>query len=100
MYYVYILATKYNKMLYVGVTGNLEGRVRQHKRKEVPGFTQKYNITKLVYYEEYQYVLDAIYREKQIKGWLRKKKDMLITNFNPGWNDLSKGWYNDFPLSS
>ncbi|MFH1235452.1 MAG: GIY-YIG nuclease family protein [Parcubacteria group bacterium] len=100
MYYVYILATKYNKMLYVGVTGNLEGRVRQHKRKEVPGFTKQYNITKLVYYEEFHYVHDAIYREKQIKGWLRKKKDSLITNFNPEWKDLSEGWYTGSLLSS
>lgn len=92
-YYVYILATKYNKMLYIGVTGNLEGRVRQHKEKLVEGYTSTYNVTKLVYFEEYQYVYDAIAREKQLKGWLRRKKDALVTSMNPDWRDLSEGWY-------
>lgn len=93
MYYVYILATKYNKMLYIGITSHLEGRVRQHKEKQIDGYTSKYNVTKLVYFEEFQYVYDAIVREKQLKGWLRRKKDALISGMNPDWKDLSDGWY-------
>ncbi len=79
-------------MLYVGVTGNLEGRICQHKDKAICGYTKKYNVSKLVYYEEYQYVYDAIVREKQLKGWLRKKKDALVTDTNPEWKDLSDEW--------
>ena len=100
IYYVYILATKYNKMLYIGVTGNLEGRVCQHKEKIIDGYTKRYNVNRLVYYEEYQYIYDAIAREKQLKGWLRGKKDALVTSMNPGWKDLSAGWYRNTALSS
>ena len=88
-YYVYILTTKNNKMLYVGVTNNLERRVWEHKQKEIPGYTEKYNLNKLVYYQEFTDVEDAIVAEKKIKGWLRIKKDNLITEFNPKWEDLS-----------
>ncbi len=80
-------------MLYIGVTGNLAGRVRQHKERVVEGYTKKYHVTKLVYFEEYQYVYDAIVREKQLKGWLRSKKDALVTSMNPKWRDLSDEWY-------
>jgi putative endonuclease len=87
-YYVYILTNKHNAVLYVGVTNNLIRRVYEHKNKLVPGFTAKYNLNKLVYYEILPDVRDAIYREKQIKGWRRSKKVELIEKFNPNWRDL------------
>lgn len=88
-YFVYILTTKNNKMLYVGITNNLERRVNEHKQKVISGYTEKYNLNKLVYYQEFSNVLDAISAEKKIKGWLRVKKNNLITSFNPNWTDLS-----------
>lgn len=88
-YYVYILASK-SKVLYVGVTNNISARMTQHKQKTVPGFTQKYNVDRLVYVEIFQDIRDAIAREKQIKGWLRVKKVELIESLNPGWNDLTE----------
>ncbi len=91
-YYVYIM-TNYSKTLYTGVTNDLNRRIYEHKQKLIPGFTQKYNITKLVYFEETSNVNAAITREKQIKGWLRAKKITLIESLNPEWNDLSTGWY-------
>ncbi len=93
MYYVYIMTNKRKNVLYVGMTRDLHGRVSQHKYKVVPGFTSQYNVNVLVYYEEYQYVYDAILREKQLKGWRREKKERLIRTMNPGWHDLSKEWY-------
>ncbi len=92
-YYVYIMTNKVNTTLYTGVTSELKGRVLQHKRKEADGFTKRYNINKLVYYEEFQYINDAIAREKQIKGGSRQKKIELIESMNPEWKDLSEGWY-------
>lgn len=77
-----------NKVLYIGVTGNLINRVYQHKEKLVEGFTNKYNIIKLVYYETCESIESAILREKVIKGWLRKKKIDLIDSMNPEWRDL------------
>jgi putative endonuclease len=91
-YYTYIMAST-SRTLYVGVTGNLIGRVLQHKQKEVPGFTQKYNVDKLVYCEEFLSIEEAILREKQIKGWLRSKKIQLIESLNHDWVDLSQDWY-------
>jgi putative endonuclease len=91
-FYVYILAGKF-RTLYTGVTNNLERRVLEHKRKLVPGFTSKYNLSRLVHFETFGNARDAIRREKQIKGWLRAKKVALIISSNPGWNDLSEGWY-------
>ena len=91
-YYVYIMTNK-SKTLYTGVTNNLERRVYEHKNKLVAGFTNKYNITKLVYYEETNDVHLALVREKQIKGWLRSKKIVLIESENPEWKDLSLEWY-------
>ena len=88
-YYVYIM-TNNSKTLYTGITNNLERRVQEHKRKLVPGFTTKYNITRLVYYEETTDVLSAISREKAIKGSLRAKKIALIESVNPNWNDLAQ----------
>ena len=75
------------------MTNDLERRVYEHKQKLVEGFTQKYNITQLVYYEATPDVRSAIAREKQIKGWLRSKKIALIESMNPKWQDLSEGWY-------
>src|SRR3989338_3132235 len=98
-YYVYIMTNK-SGTLYTGVTNNLERRVFEHKHHLVKGFTKKYKITKLVYYEACNDVLAAIRREKEIKGWLRKKKIALINSANTGWKGLSKGWYRDSSLCS
>jgi len=91
-YYVYIMTNR-SRTLYTGVTNNLERRVYEHKRRLVDGFTKKYNLTRLVYYEESSDILAAIRREKQIKGWLRSKKIDLIESVNPEWRDLSNGWF-------
>ena len=90
-YYVCVMTNK-SRTLYTGVTDNLERRVYEHKNKLIEGFTKRYNITKLVYYEETNDVQSAIMREKQIKGWLRRKKVALIEAINPGWADLSDEW--------
>ncbi|MFL5448235.1 MAG: GIY-YIG nuclease family protein [Gemmatimonadales bacterium] len=79
-----------SRRLYVGVTGNLSVRVSQHRKGEVRGFAQKYQMKRLVYVEEATNALDAIRREKQIKGWVRKKKVGLIESLNPGWRDLGE----------
>jgi putative endonuclease len=91
-FYVYIM-TSPTGTLYTGMTNDLKKRVYQHKHKLIPGFTAKYNITRLVYYEETSDVKSAITREKQIKGWVRRKKIALIESKNPKWQDLSEGWY-------
>ena len=91
-YYVYIMTNK-SKTLYIGVTNDLERRVYEHKHKLIDGFTKKYCITKLVYYETFNYIQDALACEKCIKGWLRAKKIKLIESINPEWNDLSKDWF-------
>jgi len=91
-YYVYIM-TSPTGTLYTGVTNNLQRRIYEHKHKLIEGFTQSYNITRLVYYEETDDVQTALAREKQIKGWLRRKKIALIESLNPTWQDLSEGWY-------
>jgi putative endonuclease len=91
-YYVYILTSK-SGTLYTGMTNNLERRVQQHQQKLIEGFTSKYNVNRLVYYETYNNVRDAIAREKQIKSWRRSKKITLIKTMNPKWRDLSEGWY-------
>lgn len=90
-YYVYMM-TNNSRTLYTGVTGNLERRVVEHKQKLVPGFTARYNISRLVWYEVTPDVRSAIAREKQIKGWLRAKKVALIESVNPQWRDLSEDW--------
>ena len=89
IYYIYILTNKTNNVLYTGITNNLERRVGEHKGKLIAGFTKKYNLTKLIYFEETNDVNSAITREKQIKGWLRTKKIKLIESVNPAWKDLS-----------
>jgi len=91
-YYVYIMTNR-SKTLYTGVTNNLIRRVYEHKNKMIDGFTKKYNLTNLVYFEETGDILSAITREKQIKGWLRKKKIVLIESVNPEREDLSEGWF-------
>ena len=88
-YFVYILTNITNKVLYVGITNDLIRRLYEHKHKLIKGFTQKYRLTKLVYFEEFSNVNDAIAAEKKIKGWLRIKKIKLIESINPQWNDLS-----------
>ena len=88
-YFAYILTNFTNKVLYVGVTNDLIRRIYEHKNKLIKGFTQKYNLTKLVYFEEFSRIEDAIAAEKKIKGWLRFKKIKLIESVNPKWKDLS-----------
>jgi putative endonuclease len=91
-YHVYIMSNR-SRTLYTGVTSNLAQRVYTHKQKSVPGFTSKYNMTRLVYAEATDDVNAAIHREKQIKGWLRAKKIALIESLNPEWDDLSETWF-------
>jgi putative endonuclease len=88
MYYVYIVTNKYNTVLYTGVTSDLIRRTYEHKNHLTKGFTEKYNVTKLVYFEQCEDVLGAIAREKQIKAGSRKKKADLINRINPYWDDL------------
>lgn len=90
MYYVYILTNSTNKVLYTGVTNNLERRVYEHKAKEIKGFTAKYNTHKLVYFETTTSAYSAIQREKQIKSFNRDKKINLINSVNPSWTDLTE----------
>lgn len=89
--YVYIVASL-SKVLYVGVTSNLEQRIYQHKNALVEGFTKKYNVDKLVYFETHEDIKVAIAREKQLKGWSRKKKVFLIEKENKAWRDLAFDW--------
>jgi putative endonuclease len=91
-YYVYIMSSK-SRTLYTGITDDLVRRVYEHKNKLIDGFTKKYNIIGLVYYEVTSDVQAAIQREKQIKGWIRKRKIALIETANAEWKDLSNGWY-------
>ena len=93
-YFVYVM-TNTSRTLYTGVTNDLKHRVFEHKRKLLPGFTSRYNVTMLVYFEETNDVQSALAREKQIKGWRRNKKSELIRSMNPNWIDLSAGWYED-----
>jgi putative endonuclease len=88
--YVYLVANKHNNVLYVGVTNDLIRRVYEHKNKMQKGFTQKYNVNRLVYYEVCDNIVTAIEREKQIKGWSRQKKNNLVNALNPDWHDLYK----------
>ena len=91
-YYVYIITNR-SRTLYTGVTNDLMRRVYEHKNKLVPGFTSKYNIQYLVYYESTSSIHAALEREKQIKGWRREKKIALIHSMNHDWKDLSEEWY-------
>ncbi len=87
-YFIYILTNKNNTVLYTGVTNNLHRRLYEHRQKLLPGFTKKYNAAKLVYYEMFDNIENAIFREKQIKGGSREKKMTLVNHMNPEWNDL------------
>lgn len=87
-YYVYIITNWKNSVIYIGVTGNLEKRMFQHINKEIEGFSSKYNLNKLVYYEHYNFVHDALNREKNLKKWNRSWKFQLIEKFNPNFNNL------------
>ena len=92
MYYTYILSNWNHKVLYIGVTNNLERRLYEHKNGLADGFTKRYNVHKLVYFDCTSDVYSAISREKQMKGWTREKKERLITGANPTWRDLSFDW--------
>jgi putative endonuclease len=91
-FYVYILTNWNNKVMYIGMTNNLERRLFEHKNKLVDGFTKKYNVSKLVYYEHTTDVHAALAREKEIKKWRREKKNNLVISMNPNWQDLSVEW--------
>lgn len=95
-YYVYILASR-SRNLYTGVTNNLERRVFEHKQGSVPGFTRKYRIHRLVYFELFDDIRQAIVREKRIKSWRREKRTALISRNNPAWDDLAAEWYDKKP---
>lgn len=90
--HVYFLTNKNNTVIYTGVTSNLTKRIYEHKSRMYRGFTYRYNCDKLVYYEEFASIEEAISREKQIKAGNRKAKEKLIISMNPDWNDLSEGW--------
>ena len=92
-FYVYILANKPNGVLYVGMTNELERRIAEHKGKQIRGFTHKYNIDKLVYFEEFETSDEAFQRERQMKKWKRDWKIEIIENKNPEWKDLANNWY-------
>ena len=90
--HVYMM-TNADRILYIGVTSNIERRVWQHKQLQIPGFTQQNKLTQLVYLEEFGDIRTAIEREKQLKGWRRAKKIRLIRTSNPTWRDLADEWY-------
>src|SRR6266481_2961767 len=96
-YYVYIMASR-SLTLYTGMTGDLCRRALQHKSGEIEGFTKRYHINRLVYYEAFKYVNGAIAREKQIKAWTRAKRLALIKSENPSWQDLAEGWGQEVKL--
>jgi len=99
-YFVYMISNTHNTVIYTGVTNNLERRMLEHKSKHNSGFSTKYNCNKLVYFEEFQWIEEAIAREKQIKGGSRFKKMNLINSMNPAWVDLSIDWFTDDDISS
>lgn len=87
-YFVYIVTNSYDSTLYIGVTNNLRRRIWEHREKLIEGFTKRYNLAKIVYFEEYHDVREAIAREKYLKGWKRDRKQVLVASKNPGWKDL------------
>ena len=91
-YYIYILTNWNNKVMYIGVTNDLVRRIYEHKNQLAGGFTQRYNIHKLVYVEETGDIKAALAREKQLKGWRRETKNALVESQNPAWKDLSEDW--------
>ncbi len=92
-YYVYILSNFTNTTLYIGVTNDLKRRIYEHKSKLIEGFSEKYNVDRLVYFEETTDIQSAIQREKNLKKWNRKWKNELIEKVNPEYKDLSEGWF-------
>ena len=98
IYYVYILASQ-SRVLYIGMTSTIEHGVYQHKTHGFEGFTSKYNVTSLVYFERYGDVMTAIRREKEMKVWRREEKIQPIASTNPKWKDLSYGWYQRHNIS-
>ena len=92
MYYVYILTNWNNKVMYIGVTNNLQRRLYEHKHMLADGFTKRYKVHKLVYFEHTSDVRVALEREKELKGWARQKKNALVESTNPEWADLSDNW--------
>ena len=99
-YYVYILSNKKNGTLYIGVTNNLERRIFEHKHKLIEGFSKKYNLTKLMYFEIFQHIDEAIKREKRLKKWKREWKINLIEENNPDWKDLASDWSTEIDSAS
>ena len=99
-YWVYLLTNYDLTVLYTGVTNSLERRIWQHKNGTFGGFTKKYRCDRLVHFEEYGEIDQAITREKQIKGWTRAKKNALVNSANPEWNDLAADWYGEGPSPS
>lgn len=99
-YFVYILTNHNNKVMYIGVTNDLERRLYEHKHKLIPGFTEKYNVARLVHFEQFSDPRNAIAREKHIKGWKRARKNALVEESNPQWDDLSLEWQSDSSLRS
>ena len=89
MYYVYMITNWKNEVLYTGVTNDLAKRINEHRDKKIPGFTSRYNVYKLVFFESNADINVAIAREKEIKGWVRRKKNALIETLNPNWADLA-----------
>jgi putative endonuclease len=96
IYFTYMMASR-SRTLYVGVTGDLQKRVFEHKWKEHEGFTARYNCDRLIWFEGHQYIQKAITREKELKGWSRAKKISLVESGNPTWADLSRDWYDYEP---
>jgi len=92
LYYVYIMASR-SRVLYTGVTNDLARRVNEHKRRLTPGFTRRYRITRLVYFEEFADIGAAIAREKQVKAWTRARRITLVEGRNPCWRDLAEDWF-------
>ena len=88
-YYIYILVSKNNRVMYIGVTNDLHRRLCEHRNEKIEGFTKRYHLHKLVYFEKYASPKTAIEREKELKGWTRKRKNDLVTLYNPRWEDQS-----------
>src|ERR1700722_2760292 len=97
-YFVYILASR-SRVIYTGITSGLKKRIWEHREGRAPGFTSRYRVHRLVHFEVFQDVRDAIGREKEIKGWGRKKKVALIEATNPNWDDLAEEWFPKYPSS-
>ena len=94
--FIYIMTNKHKNVLYIGITSNLQSRVYEHRQQVYPNsFTAQYNVEYLIYYEGFRHIEEAIAREKQLKKWSRKKKDMLINKLNPAWQDLYSEVMND-----